>query len=271
MGAREKATVLLLKAADDKYKAALEQPPASGSSRRALTAYFSDVLTFEYINSAQLERVLAHLDQYSGILVTSPRSAIAVAKVVGMLEGELKEQVVEKLRATAVFSVGAATSRELLTLGVTCRGEDSGSADALAEYLHQDGVLPVESKDKPVVFLCGEKRRDALPESFRARGLPLEELVVYRTCAVQDIKFPAECAVPDWIVFFSPSGLKVVKDLPLPWESIRKAAIGKTTTAALHAHAEETGLAFWEADVTAPKPNADALAGAVFAFEGEEP
>ncbi|KAL4141040.1 hypothetical protein PRNP1_014163 [Phytophthora ramorum] len=263
------ASVLLLKAADDKYKNALEQIPEEGSCRRALGAHFTDVLTFEYLNSELLLDVLTHLERYSGILVTSPRSAIAVDNVVNGLDAGLKRQVLDKLRAIRVFSVGAATSRELLPLGVVCQGDDAGSADLLAEYLHQDGVLPANCKDKPMVFLCGDKRRDTLPNSFRSRGLPLEELVVYQTCAVHDVEFPAECKIPDWIVFFSPSGLKVVKDLPLPWESIRKASIGKTTAAALHEHALATEQPFWQADVVSPKPKAESLAGAIFAFEEE--
>ncbi|KAG3078535.1 hypothetical protein PI124_g14156 [Phytophthora idaei] len=261
------ASVLLLKAADEKYKTALEQSPESGSSRRALEAHFTDVLTFEYLDAEQLLDVLKHLDRYCGIMITSPRSAIAVCNVVNELDAELKLQVLEKLRAKPVFSVGEATSRELLPLGVGCKGDDAGSADVLSAYLHQDGVLPADCKEKPMLFLCGDKRRDVLPDSFRTRGLPLEELVVYQTCAVQNVEFPAERKVPDWIVFFSPSGLKVVKDLALPWESIRKAAIGKTTAAALHEHAIATGQAFWEADVTASKPRPDTLAGAIFVFE----
>ncbi|KAE8966134.1 hypothetical protein PF011_g28049 [Phytophthora fragariae] len=263
------ASVLLLKAADEKYKAALEQSPDSSSSRRVLEAHFTDMLTFEYLHSAELLDVLTHLERYSSILVTSPRSAIAVDTVVNALDAELKQQVLAKLRVIPVFSVGAATSRELLPLGVICRGDEAGSADVLTEYLHQDDVLPMNCKDKPMMFLCGDKRRDTLPDSFRSRGLPLEELVVYRTCAVEKVEFPAECNVPDWIVFFSPSGLKVVKDLPLPWQSIRKAAIGKTTAAALHEHAVSTAQTFWEADIVAPKPKPDSLAGAIFAFEDE--
>ncbi|GMF16337.1 unnamed protein product [Phytophthora lilii] len=264
------ATVLLLKAADEKYATALAKSP-EGATRRQLKPHFTDVLTFEYLNSAQLRDVVTHLERYSGILVTSPRSAIAIDNVVAAMDAEMKRQVIDKLRATPVFSVGAATSQELLPLGIVCKGDDAGSADVLAEYLHQDGVLPAHCKEKPMMFLCGDKRRDALPDSFRSRGLPLEELVVYQTCAVQNVEFPDECKVPDWIVFFSPSGLKVVKDLALPWQSIRKAAIGKTTAAALHEHAEETGQSFWEADVTAPKPKPDSLADAIFAFEEAHP
>ncbi|KAG7398433.1 hypothetical protein PHYBOEH_011135 [Phytophthora boehmeriae] len=265
------ASVLLLKAEDDKYKSALERAPEEEASRRPLTVYFADVLAFEYLNTDALVEVLTHLELYGGILITSPRSAIAVRNAVNSLHEELRQKVVQDLRATPVYSVGAATSKELLPLGVTCQGDDSGSADVLVEYLHHQGGLSAECKEKPVLFLCGDKRRDVLPDSFRSRGLPLEELVVYQTCAVQNVEVPTSCQVPDWVVFFSPSGLKVMKDLPLPWDSIRKAAIGKTTAAALHDHAQENQLSYWEADVTAAKPTADALSSAIFAFEEQHP
>ncbi|UIZ27651.1 hypothetical protein KXD40_005442 [Peronospora effusa] len=280
------SSVLLLKAADEKYKTAFKR---INESQQGMEVHFADVLTFKYLNTVQLLDVLTHLDRYCGILLTSPRSAIAVVNVVNGLDVELKQYVLEKLRSTSVFSVGTATSRELLPLGVVCKGDDAGSADMLSEYLHEDGSLPVDCKDKPMMFLCGDKRRDVLPDSFRSRGLPLEELIVYQTCPVQNVDFPVK--VPDWIVFFSPSGLKVVKDLRLPWELIRKAAIGmywthpafncndsipknllalpsgKTSAAALHDHAVDTGQSFWEADVIAPKPKPESLANAIFTFQ----
>ncbi|KAI9911240.1 hypothetical protein PsorP6_008709 [Peronosclerospora sorghi] len=211
-------TVLLIKAANDKYVAAFEQKAESGSSSdQSHKIDFTDALTFEYLNEAHL------IDRYSGILGTSPRSAIAVSNA-------LKNQVFKKLQSMPVFSVCAATSREILPLGVICKGGDTGSADMLSEYLHHNGGLPADCKEKPMMFLCGDKRRDVIPDSFRSRGLPLEKLVVYQTCALQNIAIPDECRVPDWVVFFSPSWLEAVKHLPFPWESIRKAAIGSHST-----------------------------------------
>ncbi|KAI9919964.1 hypothetical protein PsorP6_015501 [Peronosclerospora sorghi] len=196
------------------------QLPLLFTSTLWLQRNHTDVLTFEYLNEAQLLDVLTHLERYSGILVTSPRSAIAVSNAVNKLELELKQQVFKKLQSMPVFSVGAATSRELLPLGVICKGDDAGSTDMLSEYLHHNGGFPADCKEKPMMFLCGDKRRDVLPDSFRSRCLPVEELVVYQTCALQNIAIPDECRVPDWLVFFSPSGLEAVKHLPLPWESI---------------------------------------------------
>ncbi|KAI9913632.1 hypothetical protein PsorP6_006715 [Peronosclerospora sorghi] len=92
----------------------------------------------------QLLDVLTHLERYSGILVTSPRSAIDESNAVNKLELELKQHIFKKLQSMPVFSVGAATSRELLPLGVTCKGDDAGSADMLSEYLNHNGGLPAD-------------------------------------------------------------------------------------------------------------------------------
>ncbi|KAI9909319.1 hypothetical protein PsorP6_014971 [Peronosclerospora sorghi] len=165
-----------------------------------------------------------------------------------------------------VFSVGAATSRELLPLGVICKCDDAGSADMLSEYLHHNGGFPADCKEKPMMFSVVTSAV-MFSQTVFDRELPLEELVVYQTCALQNIAIPDECRVPDWVVFFSPSGLEALKHLPLPWESIRKAAI--TTATALHEHAVATEKPFWQADVTAHKPTPESLADAIFAFQAE--
>lgn len=231
--------VLLLKAADDKYAAAFQRPTTqqqdgSHGVVSELEAHFVDVLTFEYVNTQALQDALTHLDAYSGILVTSPRGAIAITNAVQALQQQDRgdegvrcyEQVLEQLRRFPIYSVGRATSRELDVLGITCLGDESGSAELLAEHLHKDGVLSEEIKTKPMLFTCGEKRSDVLPESFSQRGLPFEELVVYKSCAVSNIQLPEDCAQPQWVVFFSPSGLKAMKNVDLTWAAVRKAAIG---------------------------------------------
>ncbi|KAI9920391.1 hypothetical protein PsorP6_015482 [Peronosclerospora sorghi] len=229
----------------------IDKAESGSSSDQSHKIYFTDVLTFEYLSEAQLLDGLTHLERYTGILVTSPRSAIAVSNAVNKLALELKQKVFKKLQSMSVFSVGAATSRELLPLGVICKGDDAGSADTLSEYLHHNGGFPADCKEKPMMFLCGDKRRDVLPDSFRPRGLPLEELVVYQTCALQNIAIPDECRVPDWVVFFSPSRLE------------------PTSATDLQEHAVATEKPFWEADVTAPKPTPESLADAIFAFQAE--
>jgi uroporphyrinogen-III synthase len=221
------ASVLLLKAADERYREALERLPGTAERRNALSAHFADVLTFRYVNAERLGAFLRELERFGALLLTSPRAAIAVARAIKALGGEEREVVLHKLRALPVFSVGVATSRELGPLGIKCLGDDSGSAEALAEFLHgTEGALPPDCVSKPTLFLCGEKRREVLPDSFRERRLPLEQLIVYETCAVDALAVPEACGTPAWVVFFSPSGVKVAKDVALPWQTIKKAAIG---------------------------------------------
>ncbi|DAZ97060.1 TPA: hypothetical protein N0F65_001244 [Lagenidium giganteum] len=264
--------VLLLKTADAKYAAAFQQH-AQSMAIGSVSTHFSEVLAFEYLNVEELALVLLQLQStYSGIIVTSPRASTAIVQVLeAQTDDRTRQTMLANLRAVHVFSVGAATSRDLAELGISCRGEDAGSADKLAELLAQDGVLPTDcaSKRKPMVFLCGEKHRDALPASFHDRNLPLCELTVYKSRTTDKLVLPDSLGhrMPRWVAFFSPSGIAAARNLDIPWEDVRKAAIGKTTAAALTAWAEECNQAHWNADVVAPKPTAEALAESILDFE----
>lgn len=57
--------------------------------------------------------------------------------------------------------------------------------------------------DRSFVYFCGNRRREELPSALRETGIPLEEVVVYRTELVQK-SFSAPF---DAILFFSPSGV----------------------------------------------------------------
>lgn len=219
--------VLLLKAADAAYAAAFE--------RRTLVPHFVDVLAFDYVNAAALLDAVTHLEHFSALLVTSPRAAGAVARALLSLRDhgdddahitgdDRFESALRTLRAMPVYAVGRATSRELEALGVPCRGVECGSAEALAALVHREDELPAADA-RPALFACGEKRSAVLPESFRARGRPLQELEVYRSRKLESVQLPP-ALVPHWVAFFSPSGLKAMAQAPLPWAHVRKAAIG---------------------------------------------
>lgn len=219
----EMSHIVVLKAADAGYEAAFVAADPS------VHVHFVEVLSYEFVNRDLLQDAMRHVERYSGVIVTSPRGAGALVAAIQALEPAQAQRTLDALK-DAVFSVGRATSRELEPIGVTCRGDESGSADALAVYLAQDGVLPEASATKPVLFVCGEKRRDALGQSFADRQAPFEELVAYQTCSVENVQLPDGCPdPPQWIVFFSPSGLKAVKDMGVHWDQVKKAAIGRIT------------------------------------------
>ncbi|TMW56970.1 hypothetical protein Poli38472_002895 [Pythium oligandrum] len=220
-------SVLLLKAADAKYRDAFVSYEDEGLS---FDVHFADVLTFEYVNQAELRECLIHLEDYGALLLTSPRACIAIRNVVESLDGSDKDRVLATLTKMTIFSVGKATSRELECYGIECQGDECGSAEVLSEYLHHESsALPADLSQKTTLFLCGEKRSNTLPESFVTRCLPLKELTVYQTCAIPDFQLPEGCPAPNWIVYFSPSGIKATRSLPLAWETVKKGAIGTSS------------------------------------------
>lgn len=260
--------VLFLKEYDEKYSKALLQSQTKVPLLRKLNACFAQVLTFEYVNRLQLRDTLLHLQgRHAGIIITSPRAGIAIIEAIKDLPEGSRSDIIRQLRETTIFSVGAATSSNLHQFGISCNGEHSGSADGLADYIFENGILPPCSAKKPVLFLCGDKRRDSISSAFQQQDLPLVELKVYESCPLKEIKMPDGLEVPAWIAFFSPSGLKAVQNLPLPWPHIRKAAIGKTTASALQKLADSTGMMHWNPHVTATSPNSDALARAIVEYE----
>nr|CCA26129.1 uroporphyrinogenIII synthase putative [Albugo laibachii Nc14] len=264
--------VIFLKEHDNKYSDALEHIQTEVPLQRKLIARFAQVLTFEYVNRPQLCDTLIHLEaRHAGIIITSPRASMAIAEAIKDIPEPSYCDVIRQLRGTALFSVGAATSSNLHQLGISCNGEGSGSADALADHLFHDGILPLSHTTKPLLFLCGDKRRDSIPSAFQQRNLPLIELKVYESCPIEDFRFPDGVGVPAWIAFFSPSGLKAVQNVPLPWPLIRKAAIGNTTASALQKYADTTRQMHWKAQAIAVAPNSDALARAIVEYEHNHP
>ncbi len=191
----------------------LEQLQAAG-----YRPFVLPVLAVDWVNTESLRAALACPEAYSGLIFTSPRAVEAVRRLGIPLEA-WKEH--------SVYVVGPRTAEAVREIGWEPRGEAAGSGSELARRIQQ-----VPRPTHPLLFLCGARRREELPSLLRAAGFPLEELVVYATRPLVPA-LPAEAPVPDWVVFFSPSGLQAARRLPLVWEQVHVAAIGPTTAAAL--------------------------------------
>ncbi len=230
-------TILLLRhpgalGAEDPYCAAFE---AVGFRARCVP-----VLRFERAHEAALSERLAHPARYGGLVLTSPRAAEAVQA------GDLTAW-----RSKPAFVVGPATAAVMRALGLRPEGEQAGEAEALAEF------IVLHRFDRPLLFLCGDRRRDVLPDRLRAAAVPFEELVVYRTLPEAGALGGLAACPPDWVAFFSPSGVEAALAAPgFPWNRVSRAAIGPTTAAALRA-------AGHPAAAVAAEPTPDALAAAV--------
>src|SRR5215213_6150165 len=123
---------------------------------------------------ARLDEALNHRERYGSLALTSPRAAAAVA---------------DRIRACAiswvgrtprVWAVGAATAQALQGSLGSVQGSfpepnaDLGAAERLARVMLSAGAAG------PVLFPCGENRRDELPAILRSNGLVVDEVICYR-------------------------------------------------------------------------------------------
>jgi uroporphyrinogen-III synthase len=96
------------------------------------------------------------------------------------------------------------------------------NASALAQKI-------IEHNAKEIVFFCGNKRRDELPEILKKTGIKLEEIVVYET-----VETPVVSTKDfDGILFFSPSAITSFFSVNRLNKNSICFAIGKTTADAL--------------------------------------
>ncbi len=228
------STILLLKEEifpSDPYRTLLEQA--------GHTVTFLPPLYFTYPARDELQKTLAQPETYSGLIVTSPR---AVSVFLSHLEAH--PHLLNAWKTKPAYVVGMRSAAPLRSKGFrTYTGK--GTAHTLAHtilQLHQ-------ASQKPLLFLAGQLRREELPARLRAHGIPFEERTVYETHIQTDL--PRPDPLPDWMVFFSPSGVEAAWRSfgPLPVSIL---AIGPTTARALY----EKGI---KPDAIAPTPSPEGI------------
>lgn len=246
----ESPDVILLRSADepDRYVSAFR--------RAELLVVCKPVLTFAFPNQDQLADRLANADRYAALVATSPRVGTALDRLF-----VVRDDLSSRWRDKAAFAVGPKTAERLREAGVDPRGEGAGDAAALAEKITE--VVP----SSPLLFLCGNRRRDTLPNQLQEAGFAFDELVVYESRPRRDLALPASRppSGSPWLVFFSPSGLEAIEQAPSVdpdhLRDYRIAAIGPTTAGAL----ERAG---WSVAAVASEPSPDGLVEALCAAEG---
>jgi uroporphyrinogen-III synthase len=234
--------VILLRSAEDPdpYVAAFEEV--------GFRAVCTPVLTFNFPNEGPLRKRLRTPERYGGVVATSPRVGWALHRVFDD-EGTTHNQ----WEGRTAYAVGPKTADEFRALSFEVQGETAGTAADLADQIAS------ADPETPLLFLCGNRRRDDLPNGLRNAGVAFEELVVYETRTRTDLSLPPP-AEATWLAFFSPSGVEAVQRADAgPLDEYRCAAIGPTTASAL----EESGLTP-EAVASSPTPDAlvDAILGA---------
>lgn len=207
--------VVLLRSAreDDPYERALREA--------GFTAACEPVLSFSFVRQDELRRHVQRVDRFGGLVCTSPRAVEALRLAMASVPG-----VAEAWVQRPAFAVGPRTAEVLRQLGLAAEGEEAGDATELADY------IIAQAPGRPLLFLSGNRRRDALPGALSRASVPFVELTVYETQVRTDLELRG--SVADWLVFFSPSGLEAVERAGgAPWDVLRLAAIGPTTAGAL--------------------------------------
>lgn len=103
-------------------------------------------------------------------------------------------------------------------------------ATALADRMIEDAVQP------PLIFFCGDQRRDELPDRLHAEGLTLQEIVVYRTMPVhRAIDKPY-----NGVLFFSPSAVESFFHSNYLSSDTLVFAIGQTTATTIRKYTDQT-------------------------------
>jgi uroporphyrinogen-III synthase len=88
----------------------------------------------------------------------------------------------------------------------------------------------IEREVKEIVFCCGDRRRDELPDILKKAGITIHELVVYET-----VETPSTIATDDIdaILFFSPSAVKSFFSVNQLKKTTVCFAIGQTTASSI--------------------------------------
>lgn len=180
-------------------------------------------------------------------------------------------------------------------------------ANYIIEYFHSSSTTST-ANIKPLLFLCGNRRRDDLPNLLHQHNIPLQEMIVYQTeyyntslgsessNPPEDLSHLVNPPIePSWIVFFSPSGVEALEETILlrssidnnnnnnnnrinlykEWfKTVKIGAIGQTTASAIREifgfdhSSSSTSSCIPHAIAT--KPNAISLMEAILLYERQQ-
>jgi len=201
---------------------------------------------------APVDAALGELARFDAVAFTSPRSARAFADRAAARDATVPP-------ATALWAAGTGTAQALGDrLGPVRRPDEGvagerGAAAALADALLAAGVRG------PVLFPCGDLRRDELPARLREGGIPVEEVVCYRSVLAGEPAARRAAERAQVLIVASPSVADLLARACPPSGRPALLAVGPTTASAARASG-------WPPAGVAARPTAEALATAVRAL-----
>jgi uroporphyrinogen-III synthase len=200
---------------------------------------------------APLDSALDRLDSYGAVAFTSPRAAAAVVDRLAGRRTRLQGQITPMVWAGG--PVTAAALGDVLGQVRTPSEADAatlGAAEALARAMLDARV------GGPVLFPCGDNRRDELPERLRSHGITVDEVVCYRSVLASESAAHAAATRGTVLVVASPTVADLLVRACPPNARPDLLAVGPTTAASARASG-------WSPAAVASKPSVEALAAAV--------
>jgi uroporphyrinogen-III synthase len=198
-----------------------------------------------------LDRALERASNYGAIAFTSPRAGKAVT---------------ERIRARgipwpqspgpAVWATGQATAASLadwagpILVPGGAEQEGDGAAAVLARAMVAAGVTG------PVLFPCGDRRREELPSVLESSGIRVHDVGCYRTVLAQPSEARAAASEGALLVVASPSVVELLALACPADERPDLVAVGPTTAAA----ARRAG---WNSLAVAEQPNSSGVLQAI--------
>lgn len=191
------------------------EPYLEAFAARGIDAEVVDVVGFRFLEPAGMRQALANPEDYSGLVVLSPRTTEAWRR------DDQAGRLLKDWAHLPAYVVGPRTAREVQSLGLSPVRAAADGATALAEHLADIASA------KPLLFCCGTPPGSRLPASLEAAGVEVRQIPIYASDLVQE---PPAGAPPDWVVFFSARSLGVRESWDWPWDQIRIGVVGDSTS-----------------------------------------
>ena len=197
-----------------------------------------------------VDRALRDLSRYDALAFTSPRAASA------FIERHRTIAAAPGNALPPLWSGGRGTAGALVPLLAPVYGAPEaeagrvGAAAALAAAMLEAGVAG------PVLFPCGEIRRDELPTRLRHEGIEVDEVVCYRSVLAGEPAARAAAEHAAIVVVASPSVAELLARASPPAGRPRMLAVGPTTAAAARASG-------WPPAAVADRPDVEAMLAGV--------
>jgi uroporphyrinogen-III synthase len=195
----------------------------------------------------EVDRAIGELRRYQAVAFTSPRAAVAFSR---RLEKSGRDA------PPPLWAAGPSTAGALVSLTDdvhTAPPEEvgrMGAAAALAAAMVREGVAG------PVLFPCGEIRRDELPTRLRQEGIEVDEVVCYRPVIASEDEARDAVRRAGILIVASPTVAELLARASAPTLRPPLLAVGPTTAAAARA-------AGWSPAAVAARPDVQALVAEV--------